>query len=68
MASFHKVKKSVDSVSLLIDIKKRRPECRMWFAAYGQMVGVWQSKRGKWYAVGHNNRNEIILYRTMEPQ
>lgn len=69
MASFHKAKKSVDSTSLLLDIKIKRPTCRMWFAKYGQMVGVWQGKRGKkWYALGHTIRGEIILYRTTEPQ
>jgi hypothetical protein len=36
---------------------------RTWHSAGGELVGCWLGRNGKVYAVGHNYRGELIVYR-----
>jgi hypothetical protein len=48
---------------MLHRLQRSGREIRYWFASNGDVVGVWQSKTGKTYAVGHNHAGHTIVYR-----
>lgn len=48
-------------------ISDRGRKIRVWFEMSDRFIGIWQSKAGKTYAVGHDRNGKVIVYRTSPP-
>lgn len=64
---YHVVTTGQRSDQVLAGIKWRERRVRFWFSSNGTLVGIWQSRLGKTYAVGHDRCGRVIVYRAGSP-